>query len=75
MHANAFRDGEFFEDDAYPIKGSVLLGIGLRYRFLKLESCLTCKNVFNNRYTRASSYNIDVPQQGRHLMWTVRYSF
>lgn len=75
MYANAFRDGEFFENDVYPIKGSVLLDIGLRYRFLKLENCLTCKNVFNTRYTRASSYNIDVLQQGRHLMWTVRYSF
>lgn len=75
IHASAFRDGKFLEDDNYPIKGSALLGIGLCYRFLKLEHCLTCKNVFNTRYTRASSYNIDVPQQGRHLMWTVRYSF
>ena len=75
MQVSAYRDGKLFEDDEYPIKGSALLGIGMRYRFMKLESSLTCKNIFDTRYTRGSSYGIDVPQQGRHLMWTVKYIF
>ena len=75
MQVSTYRDGKLFEDDEYPIKGSALLGIGMRYRFMKLESSLTCKNIFDTRYTRGSSYGIDVPQQGRHLMWTVKYIF
>lgn len=75
MRASGYKDGMPFENGEYPIKGTAILGIGVRYRFLKLENSLTCKNVFGTRYTRASTYNIDVPQQGRSLTWTIKYIF
>lgn len=75
MPVSAYRDGVIYEDSEYVIKGSAILDLGLRYACRKFETSLTCGNVFDIWYTRASLYDIDVPQQGRSLMWKLKYTF
>lgn len=75
MSVSAFRDGVPFSDDDYPIKGSAILNLGLSYRFRRMSASFSCSNVFDTWYTRASLYDIDVPQSGRSLMWDVSYDF
>ncbi len=75
MAVSAYRDGILYTDDAYVIKGSAILNLGLRYSFHRIETTFSCTNVFDTRYTRASLYDIDVLQQGRNLMWNISYTF
>lgn len=75
MPVSAYLDGKLYENDHYRIRGSCILNLSLRYRFRKMETSLTCNNVFGTYYTRAGLYDIDVPQPGRELMWKIDYTF
>lgn len=75
MSVSAYRDGVPYVDDDYLIPGSAILNLGLRYRFRRVETSFSCSNVFDTWYTRASLYDIDVPQSGRSLTWDVSYQF
>lgn len=74
MAVSGYVDGVSYKDDHHSIKGSAILDLGIRYELNRhIETRLTCKNVLDTWYTRASMYDIDVPQQGRSLMWNIEY--
>lgn len=75
MPVSAYRDGVFYKDESYRIRGTVLLNAALNYKYGKLETNLSCNNLLNTYYTRGSLYNIDVPQLGRNVMWKMKCSF
>ena len=75
MPVSGIKDGVSYTDLNYKIKASSIVDLALRYKFKRIETSLVCKNLLDTRYTRASSYDIDVQQQGRSFMWKIGYSF
>lgn len=76
LPVSGYVDGKPFQDDHYAIKGSCILNMGIHYEWnRRVETSLTCKNVLDTWYTRAGMYDIDVPQQGRSLLWKIGYKF
>lgn len=76
MPVSGYVDGQPYRDDNYSIKGSAILDMCMDYRWnRRIEASLTCKNVFNTRYTRAGMYDIDVPQLGRSIMVKIGFIF
>lgn len=76
MTVSGYVDGQPYHDDNYSIERSTILDMCMDYRWnRRMEASLTCKNVFNTRYTRASMYDIDVPQLGRSIMMKIGFMF
>ena len=75
MPVSGIKDGVSYTDLNYKIKASSIVDLALRYKFKRIETSLVCKNLLDTRYTRASSYDIDVLQQGRSFMWKIGYNF
>ena len=75
MPVSAYRDGNFYENKHYRIKGTALYNAGLDYKYGKLEISFWCNNLLDTYYTRGSLYYIDVPQLGRNVLWKLKYNF
>lgn len=65
MKASSYLDGIKIDNPEYEISPTFVADISLRYCIRQFEIQLLCKNLFNTSYTRATTYNIDIPQLGR----------
>ena len=67
-----FKDGDFYTDDYFVIKGYLLANLGLRYSFKWFSVEASCYNLLNHKYLLGGD-RVPVPQAGRMFLGTLHF--